>query len=64
MNENRNSVIAKGEDNALNEHLDNRDNHYPDNPCEVCEEEEAITELGNKELCQSCYENAIEQADR
>jgi len=56
MNENRNSVIAKGEDNALND-------HYPDNPCEVCEEEEAITELGNKELCQSCYENAIEQAE-
>ena len=64
MNEQkRNSVIAKHEDDALNTYLNDRDKVELDNPCDVCEEEEGTIEYGNKELCQSCYENACEQAE-
>jgi len=68
MNEHRrNEVIARNEDNALNTYLDSRDSvesiENLNEPCEVCEEEEGTIEYGNKQLCQSCYENAIEQAE-
>ena len=49
----RESILATHEDDALDKYLDNGDR------CEVC----LMGEVYMKYLCQSCYEDACEQAE-
>jgi hypothetical protein len=53
----RNEVIAKNEDMALDEHLDQTDS------CEVCFMDKGIVEWAGNFICMSCYENALEAAE-
>ena len=64
MNEHqRNQVIAKGEDTALDVFLKNRDANELNDPCECCEEKETYIEFNDVRMCQSCYEDAGERAE-
>jgi len=65
MNEQeRNDVIASHENDGLDEYLDNREEPELSDPCERCEKNETWIEFNNIRICQDCYEDGCEQAER